>query len=47
MHTFPVKSKLTERTLGDSDQIVMMSVRMKKYERRRRKEICSQQDFSA
>jgi hypothetical protein len=47
MHTLPVKSKLTERMEGSRAEIVMMSVRMKKSERRRLKEICSQMDISA
>lgn len=47
MHTTPVESKLTQRMDGSRAEIVMMSVRMKKSERRRLKEICSQCDISA
>lgn len=47
MHTLQVKSKLTERMEGSRAEIVMMSVRMKKSERRRLKEICSQLEISA
>jgi hypothetical protein len=47
MNTLPAKSKLTERMEGSRAEIVMMSVRMKKSERRRLKEICSQMDISA
>lgn len=47
MLTSPLESKLTERMDGSRAEIVMMSVRMKKSERRRLKEICSQQDLSA
>jgi len=47
MNTLPVKSKLTERMEGSRAEIVMTSVRMKKSERKRLKEICSQQDISA
>jgi hypothetical protein len=47
MPTFPVESKLIERMDGSRAEIVMMSVRMKKSERKRLKEICSQQSISA
>lgn len=47
MPTSPVESKLTERMDGSRAEIVMMSVRMKKSERKRLKEICSQQSISA
>lgn len=47
MNTSPIESKLTERMEGSRAEIVMMSVRMKKSERRRLKEICSQQGISA
>jgi hypothetical protein len=47
MHTLEVKSKLVDRMSGSRAEIVMMSVRMKKSERRRLKEICSQLEISA
>lgn len=47
MHTSPGESKLIERMEGSRAEIVMMSVRMKKSERKRLKEICSQQSISA
>lgn len=47
MPTLPIESKLTDRMEGSRAEIVMMSVRMKKSERRRLKEICSQQSISA
>lgn len=47
MPTLPIESKLIDRMEGSRAEIVMMSVRMKKSERRRLKEICSQQSISA
>jgi hypothetical protein len=47
MQTLPIESKLTDRMEGSRAEIVMMSVRMKKSERKRLKEICSQQSISA
>ena len=47
MHTLPVESKLTLRMEGSRAAVVMMSVRMKKSERNRLKEVCSQQCVSA
>ena len=47
MHASPVKSTLVDRMDGSRAEVVMMSVRMKKSERKRLKEICSQQDISA
>jgi hypothetical protein len=46
MHTKPLESKLVDRMDGSRAEIVMMSVRMKKSERKRLKEICSQQSIS-
>lgn len=47
MHTSTVESKLVDRMDGSRAEVVMMSVRMKKSERKRLKEICSQQSISA
>ncbi|MCW2314055.1 hypothetical protein [Rhodoferax antarcticus] len=47
MTTSPIESKLVDRMEGSRAEIVMMSVRMKKSERKRLKEICSQQSISA
>ena len=47
MPTTPAESRLVDRMEGSRAEIVMMSVRMKKIERRRLKEICSQQSISA
>lgn len=47
MHASPVESKLSDRMEGSRAEVVMMSVRMKKSERKRLKEICSQEDISA
>ena len=47
MHALPMESKLTDRMNGSRAEIVMMSVRMKKSERNRLRELCSQQCVSA
>lgn len=47
MPTLPIYSRLSDRMEGSRAEIVMMSVRMKKSERKRLKEICSQQAISA
>jgi hypothetical protein len=46
MPTLPIDSRLADRMEGSRAEIVM-SVRMKKSERKRLKEICSQQAISA
>jgi hypothetical protein len=47
MPKLPIDSRLADRMEGSRAEIVMMSVRMKKSERKRLKEICSQQAVSA
>jgi hypothetical protein len=47
MHTSPMESKLLDRMEGSRAEIVMMSVRMKKSERNRLRELCAQQQVSA